>query len=419
MKIAVVGAGVAGISAAWHLDQDGLEVHLIESGLRIGGHAHTQLLPVQEGSVKVDTGFSVCNPVGYPGFCEWLERLGVERRAARMDVSVRDQIEKLEFGTASLAAITGSTRQLFKPGYLRIWKERNRLFSDLQSAQETSRSLGDYLQDKRYSRLFVHSYLLPAITAFRPQTESARLDMPLTDAMNLLRDQKLLHYRGGKGWQRVSGGSTSYLRAFEKQFSGVIHTNSVVSDIRRDQRAVQLFRDGSAETYDALVLACDADQAIRMLADPNPDERTLLARAAPAHSDVFLHGDHCFMPQNPTCWASRNVTRERNGHHTVTYWINRIQGLTCSEQFFVTVNPTFEPQRVRWQGSFIHPRAGQSAQALQQRWVEVAKQGTYLAGGYTGYGTQEDGFISGRRCAEQLLHLAASHADRAGKASAA
>ncbi len=419
MKIAVIGAGIAGVSAAWHLDQGGVKVHLIEAGLRIGGHAHTHLLPVQEGSVLVDTGFSVSNAAGYPGFHQWLNALGVESRATRMDVSVRDQVEDLEFGTASLAAIAGSSRQFFKPGYWRIWKDRNRLFSDLEASQGASRTLGDYLHDKRYSRLFVQSYLLPLIAAFQPQTESANLDMPLTDAMDLLRNQKLLHYRGGKDWRVATGGSSSYLRAFEKQFSGVIHTNSMAADIRRDGRGVHLLRDGNAETYDALVLACDADQALNMLADPSAEERSVLAQAAPARSDVFLHGDHSFMPRNSTCWASRNVALDSNGHHTVTYWINRIQGLTCSEQFFVTVNPSCEPQRVRWQGNYIHPRAGQSAQTLQKRWAEVSNQDTYLAGAYTGYGIHEDGFISGRQCAEHLLHMAASQADGTSEASAA
>jgi uncharacterized protein len=419
LKIAVIGAGIAGVSAAWHLDQGGVKVHLIEAGLRIGGHAHSHLLPVQEGSVIVDTGFSVSNPAGYPGFHYWLNALDVETRGTRMDVSVRDQVEGLEFGTASLAAITGSARQFFKPGYWRIWQDRNRLFSDLEASQDASRSLGDFLQGKRYSRRFVQSFLLPAIAAFQPQAETANLDMPLADALNLLRNQKLMHYRGGKDWQIVRGGTSSYLRAFEKQFSGVIHTNSMTTDIRRDGRGVHLLRDGKAEAYDALVLACDTDQAKTMLADPSPEERDLLALAAPARSDVFLHGDHSFMPRNSTCWASRNVTRERNGHHTVTYWINRIQGLTCSEQFFVTVNPSCEPQRVRWQGNYIHPRIGLSAQTLQQRWAEVANQGTLLTGAYTGYGIHEDGFISGRQCAEQLLHMAASQADGSGQASAA
>jgi len=419
LKIAVIGAGIAGVSAAWHLDQGGVNVHLIEAGLRIGGHAHAHLLPVQEGSVMVDTGFSVSNPAGFPGFHQWLNALDIESRGTRMDVSIRDQIEGLEFGTVSLAAMAGSARQFFKPGYWGIWKDRSRFFSDLEASADVSRSLGDYLQGKRYSRLFVQSYLLPAIAAFQPQAEPANLDMPLTDALNLLRNQKLLHYRGGKDWQIVSGGTSSYLRAFEKQFSGVIHTNSMTSDIRRDGRGVHLLRDGKAENYDGLVLACDADQAINMLADPSPEERDLMALAAPARSDVFLHGDHSFMPRNATCWASRNVTREPNGHHTVTYWINRIQALTCSEQFFITVNPSREPQRVRWQGNYSHPRLGQSAQILQQRWAEVAKHDTYLAGAYTGYGSHEDGFISGRQCAERLLHMAASHADGTGEASAA
>jgi predicted NAD/FAD-binding protein len=418
LKVAVIGAGITGVSAAWHLDQGGMRVHLIEAGLRIGGQAHTHLISVKEGSVTVDTGFSVSNPVGYPGFHHWLNGFDLELNAARMDVSVQDQVEDLEFGTVSLAAMTGKVGQLFRSGYWRIWQDRTRLFAELDALQGTGQSLGDYIQGKRYSRRFVQSYLLPLISAFQGYTGSA-FDMPLSDALNYLRYQKLLHYRGGRDWQVVQGGSSAYLQAFEKQFSGVIHTNSMASDISRDGRQVNLIRDGLAETYDAVVLACDSDQALHMLADTSSEQRTVLAQATPRRSDAFLHGDQSFMPRNRTCWASRNVTREKSGHHSVTYWINRIQGLTCSEQFFLTVNPSREPQRVRWQGSYMLPHAGQSAQALQRRWSEVSTQDICFAGAYSGYGTHEDGFITGLHCAEHLLHMAVSRTDAKGRASAA
>ncbi|XOV85142.1 MAG: FAD-dependent oxidoreductase [bacterium] len=419
MKIAVIGSGIAGLAAAWHLDRGGVEVHLIEPGLRIGSHAHTQVLPVQEGSISIDTGFSVFNTQSCPRFHGWLKAMGVATRPSTMDVAVCIQSEALDLALAGFATLATSLPLLFRPGHWRIRQDTRRLSAELLCARHSEQRLGEYLDQHRYSREFIDVLLSPLLSAHWPQTDTCVLDLPLTAVQSLLRDQQLLHSVGDSSWQRVAGGTQAYLQAFETQFSGTIHTNSSVSAVRREGHRAHLIRDAKAETYDGTVFACDGESVLKMLADANDAERAVLAQTPHQYGDVYLHGDQSFMPRNSKSWSSRNVITTGGGAHLMTYWMNRIYGLGCSEQLFLTLNPDRVPQRVRWQGSYLQPEADLSAQWLQQRWQSVSSPETCFAPAFSGHGMHEDGFVSGMLCAESLLHLAASDADARNRASAA
>ncbi len=419
MKVAVIGSGIAGLSAAWHLDQRGVEVHLIEAGLRVGGYSQTHVLPVQEGSVNVDTGFALFSGQPESGFMQWLDDLGVGTQPSRISLSVRDQVDWLEYGTGDAGAMLANASQLLRPGYWRMWQDLLRFYRDLRTGPIPDLSLSEYLLQRRYSKGFAQSHILPLCAALWAQKAEHIADMSLRHVVQLLRSHQLLQRGGRADWQIISRGSAEYLQAFEAQFGGFVHTNTQVSEISRCGGQIRLMRGGEAEIYDAVVLACHSDEALTALADPSATEQDLLSSIGYHRNDVYLHGDHSFMPRNRACWSSWNVTREDNGNYTATYWMNRLQGLQCNEQFFVTVNPSREPTRIRWQGNFLHPHINQAAYQAQQRWAEISTDKTYYAGAYWGSGLHEDGFASGLRCAQRLLGDASTDAHTNTQASAA
>lgn len=406
MKVAVVGAGVAGISAAWHLDQGGAEVHLIESGLRIGGHTHTHTLSVQEGTVNVDTGFIVFNEHNYPNFSGWLTDLGVAAQQSNMSFAVRDEIDWVEYGTTDLRAMTANTGQLVRPAYWRMWRDILRFYKELREGDIPNLTLGQYLNEHKYSDTFVHSHIAPMCAALWSQPAEESINLSLKHVVEFMRNHRMLQIAERPDWQVLQGGSSAYLQAFADRFGGHIHTNTAVTSIER--RAGSVFINGNVnDSFDVVVLACHSDQALEMLNDASPAETEVLGAIPYQRNDVYLHGDLSFMPKNRACWSSWNVTREHDGTYTITYWMNKLQGLTCNEQFFVTLNPSREPNRVRWQGTYHHPHFTREAIAAQSRWTEVSRDQTYFAGAYWGSGFHEDGFVSGQRSAAAILNLVA------------
>ena len=86
--VAVVGAGVSGLTAAYLL-QRRYRVLLFEADDRLGGHAHTHRLRSADGRVvPVDSGFIVHNERTYPNLLRLFGELGVRTAETEMSMSV-------------------------------------------------------------------------------------------------------------------------------------------------------------------------------------------------------------------------------------------------------------------------------------------------------------------------------------------
>ena len=204
-------------------------------------------------------------------------------------------------------------------------------------------------------------------------------------------------------WRVVKGGSSTYLGAFADRFSGTVHTGTRDVRVSRAGAATRVQTGGESHTFDAAVLACHSDQALRALVAPTAAERDVLGAIAYHDNQVFLHSDPRFMPAARRCWSSWNVVRDGHGRLTITYWMNRLQGLGAQNDYFVTLNPQCLPSHVHWQGRYQHPNFTAAAEAAKARWHEISRGGVYFAGAYWGAGFHEDGFQSGARCADAVL----------------
>ena len=401
MRVAVVGGGIAGMAAAWTL-QDFADVTLFEARPRLGGHTDTHNLLVNGRACAVDSGFIVFNRTHYPLFSAWLDELGVASRPTDMSFSVRreeDGAAAVEYGTASLGALFCRRRNLISPRFLSMLRGIRRFYREAgQVAADDERTLGEFLDAERYPKPFVDDHLLPMCAALWSAPLAGADETSVAHVAAFMANHGLLTLRGRPRWRVVEGGSSAYVDAFARRFRGRRRVGRPVERVERGRGGMRVATAGGAsEPFDRVVLACHADQALALLA-PTPVEREVLGALKYRRNRAVVHSDPSAMPRRRAAWSSWNVTATERGGVTscrVTYWMNRLQGITGGQQFFVTLNPQGPPRQVWIERDYAHPVFTPEARRAQARRDEInGVDGTYYCGAYWGWGFHEDGFRS-------------------------
>ncbi len=413
LRIAVIGSGVSGLSAAWLLSERH-DVTLYESAGRLGGHANTALVPQASGQdLPVDTGFIVYNEATYPNFTALMAHLEVETRATEMSFAVSLDEGRLEYAGTSLSGLFAQRRNLLSPRFWSMLADLRRFYAnasrDAASLSQNGMSLGDYLDAGGYGEAFRDDHLLPMAAAIWSAPCSEILSYPATAFIRFHHNHGLLKLTGRPVWRTVAGGSRSYVAKLAAAFGGRVAAGCAVRRIHRSPGAV-LVEDGSgaAQSFDHVVIATHADQALAMLADPSERESTLLGAFRYSRNRAILHTDDALMPKRKSAWASWNHLGARNAPDApcaVTYWMNLLQGLVSDKPLFVTLNPPREPRQetVLREEMYDHPIFDGPALAAQaQLWSLQGQRGTWYCGAHFGSGFHEDGLQSGLAVAEDL-----------------
>jgi hypothetical protein len=406
-RIAVIGSGIAGLSAAWLLSRRHL-VTLYESEARPGGHTNTVDVAAGGASHRVDTGFIVYNEATYPNLAALFAHLGVATRPSEMSFAVSLDGGRLEYEGTNLRRLFAQKRNLLRPRFwrmlrdiLRFYKEAPALARDLPAAL----TLGELLDRRGYGTAFQQEHLLPMAGAIWSGSAASLRDYPAAHFIRFCDNHGLLQVADRPVWRTVQGGSAEYLRhmlpSVQERLIGV----GAVA-VRRDIGAVEV-RDsaGGARSFDHAVLACHADQALQLLEDPTEREADLLGAFGYVRNRAVLHTDPSFMPLRRSAWASWNYLGARGRLESlhVTYWMNRLQGLPGAPDLFVTLNPAQEPSGILHQDLYQHPVFNARAMAAQERlWDLQGDLRTWFCGAYFGAGFHEDGLQSGLAVAEQL-----------------
>jgi predicted NAD/FAD-binding protein len=408
MRIAVVGSGIAGLGAAWLLHPEH-EITLFEADDRVGGHTHTVTVQDPSGPLAVDTGFIVFNELTYPNFVRLLGRLGVASRPTAMSFSVRCDRTGIEYSGTSLNTLFAQRRNLVRLRFLGMIRDIlrfNREAPRLLEGGDERETVGAFLARRRYGEAFVDQYLVPMGAAIWSAPPGTFLEFPVRFVVEFFRNHRLMSLSGRPVWRTVAGGSARYVDALIAPFRDRIRTHSPVLAIRRSPDAVRLKVGGQGElAFDHVVVACHADQALAALADPTDSEREVLAAFPYQRNDVVLHTDASILPRRPLAWAAWNyhVPAAPTDLVTVTYNMNRLQGLQTGETYCVTLNEDrmVRADRVVRRFVYEHPlfRAGRTM--AQQRHRElVGVNRTSFCGAYWGYGFHEDGLASAMAVAE-------------------
>jgi uncharacterized protein len=411
-SVAVVGAGVSGLTAAWILQRDA-EVTLYEALPRLGGHAHTHDVPVGDRYVPVDSGFIVHNQRTYPNLLRLFAELGVETRETQMSMSVRCDGCGLEYaGSKGFGGVFAHATSLRNPAYLRMLTEVKRFHIAarrlLRQPEETPRTLDSFLREGRYSRYFVQHFMVPVVSCVWSCSPGTALMYPARYLFQFLDHHGLLSVTGSPTWRTVVGGSRTYVERATKELTAV-RTQTPVRAVIRSGNGVEI-RDaeGQAHWHDQVVVATHADEALAMLVDPTPDQRRILGAFTYSVNHTALHTDASLLPTSQRVRASWNyrldACQTTADRVRVSYDMNRLQGLTEEANYVVTLNADdrIAADQVIATMDYTHPIYTTDSLAAQAELPSLSDGVLALAGAYHGWGFHEDGCASGVRAAESL-----------------
>lgn len=411
LRIAVIGAGVTGLAAAWLLSSRH-RVTLYESGPKLGGHSNTVVVDCPERRVPVDTGFIVYNELTYPNLIAMFEHLGVATKASDMSFAVSMDRGEVEYCGSGLGGLFAQKRNVLNPRFWRMCADLVRFY---RAAKADTRDLGGftleaYLDDGRYSQAFRDLHLYPMAAAIWSTPAGKIGDYPAEAFIRFCRNHRLLELGERPRWRTVDGGSIEYVRKLERLITGDIRLATPVRQIVRGPAGVEVHDGaGGMDTFDHVVLATHADQSVAMLADADPLEREVLGAFRYSKNRAILHTDEQLMPARRSVWSSWNYLAEGQGADrrppAVTYWMNRLQQLPTAQNIFVSLNASREPreEHVLREITYEHPIFDTAALGAQRQvWSLQGRRNTWFCGAWMGAGFHEDGLQAGLAVAEAL-----------------
>ncbi|MEA2458528.1 MAG: uncharacterized protein QOC95_1500 [Thermoleophilaceae bacterium] len=411
MKIAIVGAGISGLGVA-HLLHPDHEIAVFEANGYAGGHTNTVRVDTADETHHVDTGFIVFNDRNYPNFERLLRRIGVAWQPSDMSFAVSDERGDFEYSSTSVNGLFANRAHLAQPWFHRMLADVvrfQRAARSLLASRSPGPSLGDWVEELRFSRRFIDGLIVPQASAVWSADPRQMWTFPARFLAEFFQNHGMLGLRDRPEWRTVKGGSARYVEALVRPLGDRLRLNAPVDAIERhDDHVTVTPRGGEAERFDQVVIATHSDQALRMLADPSDREHELLGAIPYQPNQAVLHTDRGMLPRRRRAWASWNyhLLEHPPGKSTVTYHMNRLQSLRSDTQFCVTLNRTeaIDPRAVIRKIDYAHPVYTAAGEAAQKRHHEIsgAHSRTHYCGAYWGWGFHEDGLKSGLRVAERF-----------------
>jgi len=413
-RIAVIGAGITGLSAAWYLSPHN-HVTLIEAAPSLGGHART-VIAGKNGDQPVDTGFIVFNYANYPNLTRLFKDLDVPVERSDMSFGATIDHGRVEYGLQTLGAVFGQRRRLASPRFLGMLRDIHRFNTQAEAhAGDSDMTLSELVDDMRLGTWFRDYYLMPICGAIWSTPSASVGAFPAKSLLRFFRNHALLSATGQHQWWTVSGGSVEYVRrlALALQTRGVdIRTGAPVTAVSRTGGQVSLrCAGGVAEAYDEVVFASHSDETLAMLTDATQEERAALGAVRYQDNHAYLHRDKAQMPRRKRCWSSwvyQATTDHDQTRIGVTYWMNRLQNIPESDPHFVTLNPAHPVRQelIYDQKTFRHPVFDAGALAAQEQIKTLqGRNNTWFAGAWLRHGFHEDGIATALRVARAMAQV--------------
>ncbi len=409
-RIAVIGSGISGLSAAYYLSRRH-EVYVFELDNRLGGHTNTVMVDSASGPLPVDTGFIVHNDRTYPNFCRLMDELGVETQPSDMSFAVTEGDGAFEYSSRGLAGFFAQKRNYFSRNHYTLLAEILRFNREaplvIDDPAAEAMTMGEFLDKGKYAPVFVERYLIPMAGAVWSMAPEVMPMFPVQTLVRFMHNHGMLGINTHPRWKVIRGGSHSYIAPLTARFRKRIVTSSVIQSVVRFERGVSLHFQNAhpAQTFDEIVFACHGDQILPLLAQPTEAEREILSCFTTSRNETCLHTDSALLPRRASARASWNYLLGNSGKVSVTYHMNRLQSLATAENYCVTLNANglINPAQTLQKMVYEHPLYTRAAIRAQQRWPEISGHNrTHFCGAWWFYGFHEDGVRSGIRVAEAL-----------------
>ena len=406
MKIAVIGSGISGLSAAYYLSKRH-KVDLLEQDDHFGGHSYTYDIKEENKTTSVDLGFIVFNKQTYPNLIKFFHELDAPFEKSNMSFAVSIKNSNVEYGGSGLNALFANKKNLFNIKFLKMINE---IFSFYKKAPSLLKSdieeetLGKYLDKSKLSKYFIDYHIIPMVAAIWSMPFEKAKDMPLKLFLNFFINHGLFKLKNRPQWYTVTNRSRTYVNKILSKISGEVFKNYKVNKILRSENNVRVSIGNEYMDYDHAVLASHADQSLKMLEDPTDEEKEILTKFSYVSNSAYLHTDKNLMPLRKSAWSSWNsITKENKT--CVTYWLNKLQNLKTEKDYFLTLNPVerINDENTIKKVNFTHPYFNNENVSLQKYLHKLqGKKRTWYCGSYFGYGFHEDGLKASMELIEKF-----------------
>ncbi len=410
MRIAVIGSGISGISAAWALSAKH-EVCLFERDSRLGGHTHTHELQMGGKSYRIDSGFIVHNYANYPLFSKFLNELEVDTKPTEMSFAVHNLGTGLYYNAHSLKTLFCQKRNLFSPSFYTMVADIKRFYKEcpaLLNCTGDGPSLGEYLAQNNYGDYFITNHLIPMASALWSSPSHAILEFPAKYLVAFMSNHHMLQITNRPQWRVLADGSNSYINKVLERWKVDVRLNTQIHCVKRNTENVCIQTAVGEECFDHVVFACHSDQALALLDSASDAEASILGAIRYQNNETILHHDASVLPPNRKAWAAWNVTIPKNDSSqcTVSYCMNILQGIESPQPFVVSLNQREQiaSDKILAIMHYQHPVYTHDMVAAQKRRHEInGHNRSWFCGAYWGFGFHEDGFRSGLEVADALL----------------
>ena len=407
-RIAVIGSGISGLSSAWYLSQK-FKIDIYEKNDYYGGHSNTQIVETDKNNIPIDTGFIVFNELNYPNLCNFFKQLKVPSFTSNMSFSVSMNEGKLEYSGDSISSIFAQKQNLLNFKFLKMLYEIVKFYKNAEKDREyfKNKTIDEYLTKLKYSNYFKMYHLYPMAASIWSSPISQIKNYPFDKFVNFFSNHGLLRIFNRPAWQTVSGGSKEYvkkvlsnpkIRAFKNSKSTIYRTTDGMWELK--------FKNKKRK-YNHVVIAAHSDEVKEIIKSKEKKNLTFFSDITYSKNLVFLHSDCNLMPKNKKVWASWNYI-ENKKEISVSYWMNLLQNLATTQNFFVTLNPSRKPAKNKTYKKIIyeHPVYNFKTFSLQRKINSIqGKNNLWFCGAYLGYGFHEDGIKSGKNVSKNLLKL--------------
>ncbi|QOC23341.1 FAD-dependent oxidoreductase [Wenzhouxiangella sp. AB-CW3] len=408
MKFVIVGAGIAGLYAAWHLSRRH-EVIVLEAEERLGGHADTHRVVDEQGEHFIDSGFIVFNEQHYPLFSDWLRSLGVSSQKTDMSFGVSDPFRNLEYNATTLNGLFCQRRNLVSPRFYGMIADIVRFYRSapaLMNSLDDQTTLSQWLAGSGMGQMFADCHLMPMASALWSAPMGQIGAFPMRHLLAFMDNHAMLQLTGRPAWKTVTGGSRSYVEAATR-CQARFQTGSPVRQVLREADRVRIRTDHGELSADGVILACHSDQALSVLADVSPTERAVLGAVAYQPNEAVLHTDVSVLPRRPRARAAWNVRLDSADDEQcrVTYYMNALQRIPSRRQYMVSLNQAerIAEESIIARRYYSHPVFTPAAVSAQERWACInGPRRTWFCGAWWGWGFHEDGARSARRVIDDI-----------------